>query len=72
MAEDLREKLRNESQGSDFLVSMLWAAMTSYRHDTVLRPFPPKYQNGEHKNVEKLVSGQKRIYVHAGTLGGSK
>eukprot|EP00731_Ephydatia_muelleri_P031675 Em0023g182a len=29
--------------------------MTSYRHDTVLRPFPPMYQKGDHKDIEKLV-----------------
>ena len=57
MAEHLLVKLRKEElQSSDFLVSMFWAAMTSYRHDTVLRPFPPMYQNGENKNIEKLVS----------------
>lgn len=46
---------------ADFLVSIFWSAMTSFRHDTILRPFPPGFvddQNlstGSHKNLEKLV-----------------
>ena len=47
---------------ADFLVSIFWSAMMSFRHDTVLRPFPPAFideqdpiNTGSHKNILKLV-----------------
>ena len=48
---------------ADFLVSMFWSAMMSFRHDTVLRPFPPAFvdehmqgsNTGSHKNILELV-----------------
>lgn len=53
----LRSALHKELFGSDCLVSLFWSALSSYRHDTVLRPYPPDYilSNGD-KDIEGLVS----------------
>jgi poly[ADP-ribose] polymerase 16 len=44
---------------ADFLVSIFWSAMMSYRYDTVLRPFPPSFvdptNTSSNKNVRELV-----------------
>ena len=48
--------LDNNPSSSDFLISILWAAATNYKHDTLLRPFPPQYIREELKDVETLVS----------------
>ena len=47
--------LDNDPLSTDFLVSLLWAAATNYKHDTLVRPFPPQYLKDEHKNIEALV-----------------
>ena len=47
--------LDNDPSSSDFLISILWAAATNYKHDTLLRPFPPQYIREEQKDVDTLV-----------------
>ena len=47
--------LDNNPTSVDFLISILWAAGTSYKHDTLLRPFPPQYITEEQKDVDALV-----------------
>ena len=59
-SESLSPLIDRDPLAADFLVSIFWSAMTSFRHDTVLRPFPPAFVDeghhaGPHKNVEKLV-----------------
>ena len=48
--------LDKDPLSTDLLVSFLWAAATNYKHDTLVRPFPPQYLKGEHKDIELLVS----------------
>lgn len=45
----------NDPFSADFLISILWAAATNYKHDTLLRPFPPQYIREEQKDVDTLV-----------------
>ena len=50
--------VKNKIIGSDLQFSFLVAACSSYRHDTVLRPFPPHYMESEHassKQYDRLV-----------------
>ena len=47
--------LDNDPSSSDFLISILWAAATNYKHDTLLRPFPQQYIREEQKDVDTLV-----------------
>lgn len=47
--------LQRDLLAADCLTTIFWAAMSSFRHDTVLRPFPPLFlQGAEHKDIEKL------------------
>ncbi|ESN98639.1 hypothetical protein HELRODRAFT_67096 [Helobdella robusta] len=39
----LRKQIKKDLLAFDFLFSLFVAALSSYRHDTVLRPFPPPY-----------------------------
>ena len=55
--EEVYRRLSRDITSCDFLLSVFWAAMTSYRHDTVLRPFPPGFVLADNtKDVEALVS----------------
>lgn len=52
------ESLRADLLAVDLIWSFLVAALNSYRHDTVLRPFPPMFQEGGpngNKNMKGLV-----------------
>lgn len=56
----LSSVIARDMLAADLLVSMFWSAMTSFRHDSILRPFPPSFVDeeshaGYHKNIEKLV-----------------
>ena len=62
---------------ADFLVSIFWSAMTSFRHDSILRPFPPGFNDevGDrniaphaHKDIEKLVSVRTILASYLGPL----
>ncbi len=50
----LHTKLRDNLLECDFLLSVFWAAMSSYRHDTLLRPYPPMYRD-EDKQIDEMV-----------------
>ena len=59
---------------ADFLVSTFWSAMMSFRHDTVLRPFPPAFvdeqgsiNTGSHKNILELVRPPVPRLLNLGT-----
>ena len=57
LREEVYQRLSRDLTSCDFLLSVFWAAMTSYRHDTVLRPFPPHFVLADNaKDVEALVS----------------
>ena len=58
----ISEHLKHDILAADFLVSLFWSAMDSFRHDSILRPFPTTYledagSEGEGvKDIEGLVS----------------
>ena len=49
---DLRDhvisQLNSDPLAAEFLLSVFWSAMSSFRHDTVLRPFPPGFTETSH------------------------
>ena len=47
--------LDKDPLSTDLLVSLLWAAAANYKHDTLVRPFPPQYRKNEQKDIELLV-----------------
>ena len=61
-------QLERDLLAADFLAAMFWSAMSGFRHDTILRPFPPTFLGEqEHKNIEELVClcvcGSARVCV---------
>nr|XP_055049298.1 protein mono-ADP-ribosyltransferase PARP16 isoform X1 [Misgurnus anguillicaudatus] len=46
--------LHRDPVASDLRCSLFVAAVQSYKHDSVLRPFPPRYLRGEIKDFEEL------------------
>ncbi|XP_064607887.1 protein mono-ADP-ribosyltransferase PARP16-like [Liolophura sinensis] len=65
--EKVLESLRADLLAVDLIWSLLVAALNSYRHDTVLRPFPPMFQEGgpsgnkNMKGLEKLACQLPRV-----------
>lgn len=61
----LENLLQNDPLVLDIRVSFISAALLSYRHDTVLRPFPPMFVNEsnekDYKNLERLIQQLKPI-----------
>ena len=51
---EVLERLKRDLVAADFQCSLLAAAICSYRHSTVLKPFPPMYakegENDQHDN----------------------
>lgn len=49
---------RRDPRATEFMVNLAWVACHSYRHDTVLRPFPSSYvdRQGGKKDQVALVS----------------
>ncbi len=39
----IAEQLHENILEGDLLVSLFWSAMSSFRHDSILRPFPPMF-----------------------------
>lgn len=56
----VRFYLHGDPVAADLRCSLFVAAALSYKRDSVLRPFPPRYVNGDSKDFEALVS--KKIY----------
>ena len=66
--ESVVKQLQQNVLGADFLISVFWSAMSSFRHDSILRPFPPMFVENTgggdsegrevegHKDIEGLVS----------------
>ena len=40
---------RRDPRATEFMVNLAWVACHSYRHDTVLRPFPSSYVDSQGK-----------------------
>ncbi|ESO82417.1 hypothetical protein LOTGIDRAFT_198000 [Lottia gigantea] len=53
--DELRKKIDEDRLSSDIKLSLFSAALQSYRHDTVLRPFPPQFiKSDTEKDNSKL------------------
>jgi len=51
-------KIRADPLAADLRFSLFIAALHSYRCDSVLRPFPPRFlTEDEEKDIDALVSG---------------
>ena len=59
-------ELKRDLLAADFLTSLFWSAMCSYRYDSILRPFPPTFveDGNEEKKIEDLVSVCVCVHVH--------
>ena len=55
--QQLLSALNSDLVASDFFVSIFWTAVNSYRHDTVLRPFPQLFiLQDNSKDIDGIVS----------------
>ena len=68
--ETITEVLQRDMFGAEFLLALFWSAMNSFRHDSILRPFPSMFlerqgvaegeertpDREEQKDIEGLVS----------------
>lgn len=51
------QRLRSDLSSADMQWSLFISALESYRHDSILRPFPSTYvEDGGNKKVQTLVS----------------
>lgn len=44
--ETIIEVLQRDILGAEFLLALFWSAMSSFRHDSILRPFPSMFLEG--------------------------
>ena len=52
----IKERIWLDPLAVDLQLSLFIAAMNSYRHDTVLRPFPPMFQSEDkEKDIKTMV-----------------
>lgn len=54
--EKVREIIERDLLAEDLHCSFFISALQSYKRDSVLRPFPPKYLSGEHKDFDGLLA----------------
>lgn len=59
--DNISKHLHEDILGADFLVCLFWAAMNSFRHDSILRPFPSAYVEGAASEGGREVEGVKDI-----------
>ncbi|MGH0158187.1 UNVERIFIED_CONTAM: hypothetical protein FKN15_049747 [Acipenser sinensis] len=59
--EKVKECLRTDLLAADLRCSIFVAAVQSYKRDSVLRPFPPTYINGENKEFDALLADVKSL-----------
>lgn len=43
----IEKKLNDDLASADLQLSLMVAALCSYRHDTILRPFPPMFRKSD-------------------------
>ena len=62
--EEVRELIQRDPRACEFMLGLFWAALSSYRHDTVLRPFPPEFVLADKsKDVDGLVRAAVMLAV---------
>ena len=55
--ERVLQRLESDITSADMRWSLFMSALESYRHDSILRPFPSAYlEDGGNKNFQALVS----------------
>ncbi|XP_074650599.1 protein mono-ADP-ribosyltransferase PARP16-like [Tubulanus polymorphus] len=58
--DDLDKALSDDTESVDFLWSLFFSALRSYKHDTLVRPFPPQFSTSNNekdfKNLAKTAS----------------
>ncbi|MGH0140885.1 UNVERIFIED_CONTAM: hypothetical protein FKN15_049139 [Acipenser sinensis] len=59
--EKVKECLRTDILAADLRCSIFVAAVQSYKRDSVIRPFPPTYINGENKEFDALLADVKSL-----------
>ena len=58
----IKERIWLDPLAVDLQLSLFIAAMNSYRHDTVLRPFPPMFQSEDkEKDIKTMVYMSLRV-----------
>ena len=57
VVDSVMSKVRKDPFAADLQISLFMSALQNYRHDSLVRPFPPGYfhESGE-KNTDALVS----------------
>ena len=60
VVDSILSKVKKDPFAADLQISLFMSALHNYRHDSLLRPFPPQYlrENGE-KDTNGLVSLKK-------------
>ena len=59
------QRLESDLSSADMQWSLFMSALESYRHDSILRPFPSAYvEDDGSKNVQRLVSVNSRKPVY--------
>ncbi|XP_065836845.1 protein mono-ADP-ribosyltransferase PARP16-like [Oscarella lobularis] len=53
--------LEDDPSAADFAISAFQSALLSYRHDSILRPFPPQYMQGEERDISSVKSVASRL-----------
>lgn len=57
--ETVREQLQRNLLAAEFLVGIFWSAANSFRHDSIVRPFPPMFvEGGAGSSGGEVVEGQ--------------
>lgn len=46
LQETVSDQLKRNLMGAEFLVGIFWSAANSFRHDSIVRPFPPMFVEG--------------------------
>lgn len=62
--QEIKKTLKADFLASELKFSIFVAALKNYKHDFLIRPFPPDFiQDGE-KNFEKLVRTCRKFYLN--------
>lgn len=55
--EKVLQIIENDCLGGDLQLSLFFSGLESYRHDSIVRPFPPSYlKEGGEKDFTELAS----------------
>lgn len=63
--------LHRDPVAADLRCSLFVAAAQSYKRDSLLRPFPPRYLRGDVKDFDELVRRKEKMVTVIQTLGGT-